>query len=90
MIEIAAESTMFLPFTVDSPDDLSTGTVEVGYAIPDGTRPAVWHAAVWDGTAAFKCLYTSGTLTPGTYETWARITDSPEIILTPAGLIRVI
>jgi hypothetical protein len=90
MIEIAAESTMFLPFTVDSPDDLSTGTVEVGYAVADGSRPTSWHAGVWDGTADFKVLYSSGTLTPGVYETWARIIDSPETIITPAGLIRVI
>jgi hypothetical protein len=64
-----------------------------------GADPAVWYAGSWAGTTALLngaytalCLVGPGgtvALPRGTYSTWIKITDSPEIPVIGAGQLQI-
>lgn len=69
----------------------------VGSAVPASSD---WKTATWDtdsttvpATYRARCLVGTGgavTLTPGTYQVWVKVTDTPETPVKLAGPLRVV
>lgn len=101
MAEIPNGSVQYVRATVTSGDDLTSGTVEFGYAAY-GAMPSSWTSGTWPSgavqssgpvprwTMVARALLNTGTLTVGTeYVAWLRIVDSPETLLIRAGYLKV-
>jgi hypothetical protein len=79
----------------------TSDTVQMAFITP-GTTPVAgdWKAASWDVDASVvptryrpQCLVGPGgtvTLAAGRYETWVKVTHSPEIPVKKAGLLVVV
>lgn len=88
MYEIPVESTEFVDVQLSSDEDLTASTVELGFAPLDAvSRPAVWLSASWAPGVSnvVRCLYVAGSLEPGEYKVWYRLTDSPESPVRPVS-----
>lgn len=82
------ETYEFLPVGVYVDGTAVTNGVE--FAIVDsGDRPTTWGTAVTIGTA-IGVMVAGTALGVGTYEVYARVTDSPEIPVLDAGTFRIV
>lgn len=91
--EIPLESVEYLKAQVDSDDDLETGSVWLGFAVPDGiTRPSTWISGSWVSAEVnqARALKVAGSPAKGEYALWIRIQDSPEDIYRFVDIVRVI
>jgi hypothetical protein len=92
--EIPKGTKEFLAVIIDSPDDLTSGVVEIGVSADVDSQPAVWLAATWPtlGTnvARTSAVWDTTSVALGHYQIWARVTDSPEILPRKYGTVRVV
>lgn len=84
MTTIPRESREFLPLTVTDTTSGTPVTAGIEYALTQGAdRPTAWTPAeVRDGTAG---VVTAGTLEPGRYTVWVRITTTTDSPVDMAG-----
>lgn len=92
--EIPKGSQLFLAVTIDSPDDLTSATVALGVSTDVDVQPSVWMPGVWptpgQNLARTSSVWDTTSVTPGYYQIWARVTDSPEILPRTYGVVRVV
>jgi hypothetical protein len=68
---------------------------EVAFAFVQSGEPSTWYAGQWetDGTTYYARIAVgpggSVTLVDGTYDTWVKVTDSPEIPVRKVGQVRI-
>lgn len=97
--EIPQGSIEFLAVILESPDDLTLGTVELGLSSDAVDQPTAWLPGTWptpgpSATGEYEARTVStvntGALAKGHYKVWAKLTDSPEILPRPYGIVRVV
>jgi hypothetical protein len=92
--EIPHGSKEFITVVLDSPDDLTTSTVDIGLSTDETDQPSSWLAATWPDTgvnvARTSQVWDTTSVTPGFYAVWARVNDSPEILPRRYGVVRVV
>ena len=89
MYELPVETVEYLEVQLDTLEDLSSSTVEAGFAPMDGeSRPATWITGSWDPIFPnrLRVLKPANVVPAGEYRMWYRITDNPEIPVRPSAL----
>lgn len=93
--EIPHGSKEFLVVVLDSDDDLTLASVEIGVTTDPVEQPATWITSAWEpapaaNTARTTSVWDTTNVTPGYYAIWAKVTDSPEILPRRYGMVRVV
>jgi len=93
--EIPHGSKEFLTVVLDSTDDLTTSSVEIGVTVDPVGQPSSYMAAAWvplpaKNTARTASIWDTTNVALGFYAIWAKVTDSPEIIPRRYGTVRVV
>lgn len=83
------ETLEFLPINVWVNGTAVTAAVEATI-VELGARPTTWGSAVTLGTAIGVMVNGTALGGPGTYQVFARITDSPEVPVLDVGTFRVV
>lgn len=94
--EYVSGSVEYVKAQWDSPDDLTLGGVMMAFVEP-GFAPLNpdWEAAAWitDETGVTnrsRTLLNTETLQDGFYVVWGKLVDSPETVVRPFGMIRIV
>ena len=82
---VPRETVEYIPVVVTVNGAVTTTGIEFAVT-PDGTRPPSWTAAVVLSGAPIVLL--TG-LSPGQWNVWARVSESPEIVVIECGPIVV-
>jgi len=92
--EITAGTKQFVSVLLDSVDNLTTSTVEIGFSADAASPPTIWVAATWPlpgiNLVRTTVVWDTTSVTPGHYKVWVRITDNPEILPKSYGVVRVV
>lgn len=77
-------------------ESIHTGVASVEFAFPQVGEPTTWFNGEWQtvGQKTYARVLvgpgsTVGTLGDGTYVVWLRVTQNPETVVRPAGLLKV-
>ncbi len=91
---LPASSVEYVRVPVTASVTLDLQTVEMALTPRTATglppeTPVSWLAAQWVGDAGLtrSCRTLIGPLTPGAYDCWVRVTDTPEIPVRVAGTV---
>lgn len=90
--DISVASTSIEYLYVDVSTDVTLDVQPVAVGIGTTVEDVTWHDATWQGEAGTDRsarILLDGTLEPGVYRVFVRITDSPEIPVVKAGVLRV-
>jgi hypothetical protein len=99
MDELPRGTKEYVKVRVTADIDLSSGTVEIGIGPP--LDSPTWQSAVWVGaplstpdgyehTIRTSLVWDTTSVQTGYWEIWGRVTDTPEIIVRRAGMLRVV
>jgi hypothetical protein len=84
----------FVTVDVESIDDLTSSTVELGWTTDIDDPPMTWVMAGWPSAginaARTSAPWDTALVDAGHWFVWIRITDSPEIILRKAGSVKLV
>lgn len=81
--------------TVSGGQELDTAVATVEFSFTKSGEPATWHAGDWQQVSqnvfARILVGTGGTvaLADGDYTVWLKVTQTPEVVVKPAGRLLV-